>query len=752
MKKEINFFEYAENNLDALLTIIIPYRQNFHYNMIERISYRREYDSNISNKITFLVVDDGSDIIASNNAKMICKLNKFNYLYINSREDNFSLARSRNVGAMYAKTNYIAYEDIDLCPYDGYYNDLLQEIENHLNDSDDDFISIPVIYLTDRYSQEYLKNPINKRKEFIQRLYQGDNNWYLFIMPASSVIIINRYYYLTIGGQNEKFNGWGLEDLEFAYRITRLSKKFHSPTNYKKLITSPFSRQFDYNGWRVQYRLHGELCYRKNIILFHIYHPIDNEWRNKEEHKNNEKLFMQCIEDFEKRGHYLPCLPDIHQGKTLLFGKGCFIYSRNLIPYWGDIYIHGYEYFDDVDILEYIKINRINRVVFTNPYANEKRTKIYNIIRKSNINYFVVERGALRDSVYIDPTGFCSESTMYNISYWDHEISDDKKQLVYQYIKEEKNLDLSLEKQNNRIGKRILMDRYNIPAGKKILFIPLQSRNDTVTTIFAGDIGNYDNFINLINDVAKNISKEWIILVKKHPLSDVNEPIKNVIFANDVNIKDLIDIADYILLMNSGVGVLSLLYNKPVLYTSKVFYAHDKMNIKVTTCDEVISVLENGFVPNRDTTIRFIAYLIDGFYSFGKMITYEKQRGDMGRLSITKDIDYYDINIDLNNFLYKNINKKCIDYYSPLYDPFIFSISQRRKQSKISKTSDAIKDSHNNMYQKNNNSSDYKSKKNSNIKIYRLLKKLINNPYLFFNDSKHTPLRIFRFLFLNRNN
>ena len=734
MKYQIEFFEYAPKNPNSILTVIVTYRQNLHYNMIERINYRKKYDLQVSNKINFMIVDDGSSLSDADRTKKICKLNNFDFLYIDSREDYFSPGRARNIGAQYAKTKYIVHEDIDLCPYDGYYNSILSEIEsNDLCNNDDDFISIPVVYLTDISSHEYLNNPIQKRKEFIRRLLLGENDWYIFFMPASSVIIINRYYYLTIGGYNEEFSGWGLEDLEYAFRITRLSKKFHTPANYKKLIGGTFSRQFDYCGWRSQFRLHGELCNRKNIILFHIYHPIDTVWRNRKRHINNKNLFLQCIEQFENEGHYLPVLPDIHQGRSLIFGKGCFIYSRNILPYWGNIYIHGYEYFDHVDILEYIKINNINRVVFTNPYANKKRTKIYNIIKNSNINFFVVERGALRDSMFIDPTGFCSESSMYNQKYWDYEISENKKQLVYEYIKEEKNCDVSLEKQSFRIGKRHLMDRLNIPEGKKILFVPLQSRSDTVTTIFAGDIGNYDNFIKLVNDVARNITSEWVILVKKHPLSDADEHIENVIFVNDINIKDLIDISDYILLMNSGVGVLSLLWNKPVLYASKVFYAHDKLNIKVNTYSDVISILEQGFTPDRDISLRFIAYLIDRFYSFGKMTTYEKQYNNNSRLTITQNIDYYNININLNNVFYKNINKKCIEFNSPLYDPFIFSISQKDKNCKIQTTSYTAKKHH----------------KGKN-KIYRLFRKLINNPYTFCSDSKYAIVRIFRFLFINK--
>lgn len=707
------FYKYEKNTDNAILTVIITYRTNIYYDMFERIKYRKKYDKNISNKISFLIVDDGSSTTDSDTAKEICKQNNFNYLYIDSQDKPFSPSRSRNIGAQYANTKYIVHEDIDLCPYNGYYNTLLQEIEDSdLINNNDDFITVPVAYLTDIASQEYLKNPIEKRKEFLNDLMHGKTDWYEFFMPASSVIIIARHYYLSIGGYNENFRGWGLEDLEFAFRITRLAKKFHTPHDYKKLITTNFSRQFDYCGWRAQFRLHGELFNRKGIILFHIKHPIDRTWRNKNKHSNNEKLFQQCIELFETKGHYLPCLPDIHQGRSLIFGKGCFVYSRYLRPIWGDIHIQPYEHFNDVNVLDYIKENNISRVVFTNPYANDARIKIYNIIRKANIQYFVVERGALRDSIYIDHTGFCCESHLYHEKYWNHELSKEEKEYVYRYIREEKDCDNSLERQNSRIERRLLMDKLNIPSGKKILFIPLQSRSDTTTTLFAGDIGSYDNFIQLVNDVAHNISSEWIVLVKKHPLSDVDEEIKGVTFVNEINIKDLIEISDYILLMNSGVGLLALLWNRPVLYTSSAFYANEKLNIKVHSYEDVINALNSGFLPDKEVCLRFIHYLIHDFYSFGKMKTYEKKYTDNARLTITKDIEYYNINMNASNIFCKDTDKVCMNFKSPLYDRFIFSISLRK------------------------NSSSEQNKINNHSKVRRLFLKLLNNPYKFFNDSK----------------
>ena len=80
MKYQIEFFEYAPKNPNSILTVIVTYRQNLHYNMIERINYRKKYDLQVSNKINFMIVDDGSSLSDADRTKKICKLNNFDFV------------------------------------------------------------------------------------------------------------------------------------------------------------------------------------------------------------------------------------------------------------------------------------------------------------------------------------------------------------------------------------------------------------------------------------------------------------------------------------------------------------------------------------------------------------------------------------------------------------------------------------------------------------------------------------------------
>lgn len=671
MKHDVQFYKFSATK-NARLTSIITLRTVSHYDMIERLNYRL-YDLTCPESIHFLVVDDGSRSEDSARLKSLCEQYQFDFLRIESSHDYFCAGRARNLGAAYAQTEYIVHEDIDLVPYTGYYQALIDEIDiQGLAQCSADFFSVPVVYLKEQATKEFFDTESQMRKNlFLNYLLEGRNEYFDFYMPASSVIVLNRYYYLSIGGYNEAFKSWGLEDLEYAYRLTRSAKKYHTPTDFKKLVTSPqFAHQYNYEGWRTQFRLHGESIGRKGIILFHAHHPIDRSWRNHAKHSNNKALFENCVSRFETEGHYLSPISDPYQGKSLIFGKGCFAYNRALLPHWGILDIKGYEHFEHINIKKYIEHNHIDRVIFTNPYANWNRTNIYNQIKEMGCPFYVVERGALRDSMFVDSTGFCSESSLYQEQYWDKPISVKDQQKVSDYIKDEINCSNSLEKQNERMGGQRLLNELMIPSSKKIIFVPLQSRSDTTTNYFAGDIGSFDNFINLIRELAQRINYDWQIVVKKHPLSNIKENINGVIFADDKNIKDLIEISDYVLLMNSGVGVMSLMWNKPVIYTATAFYASDRLNRKAVTASDVLEIIDSGFKPDFNDSIKFLSYLINDFYSFGTMQVYEKKYTNSANLTITDKVDYYQVNIDGKNLCRFDGDKQKVAYISPLYDTF----------------------------------------------------------------------------------
>lgn len=629
------------------LTVIIAIRSCNTRDIIERLSY--VFHDNLldkcKGKIRFMVVDDGSEQKEKEKIKKKVDELGFDYLYISSTETPISMGRARNVGAKYAKSTYIMFMDVDLVPYDGFFYELLNEIKvQKLETFANDFIMVGVIYLTKKGIKQFFKQNSDIRKNTaINWLLSNNEELIEKFSTGTSACLYNRDIFLARGGHDELFEEWGFEDLEFNLRMIRKSSKFPLPriicNDYKN-----FSQIVEYKGWKSIYRLFGDITFQKGIILFHSWHEVDKASPYiKEGTKNNSLLFQQRCKSYHSKKYELPPLSDPYEGKTLLFSKtNPFIWNYDILSRLGVIHYLDEGSLTESSLIKYIMENNIDRVLFHNPYASKQRLGLYKAVKSKNIPYIIAERGALSDSVFFDKNGFNAESSSYDPIYWDKKLTQEQYKQVSDYINQEKTSSVSLEKQTDRMNLSILYSELDIPVDKKILFVPLQRPSDTVIKYFSGNLLNYDEFISLVQEVANHVSSDWRIVVKKHPLEDELHEIDGVLYSN-ANIKDLIEISDSVLLVNSGVGILSLLWEKPVMYAGDVFYGDDRINNKVDSYQEVLTLLNSGFKCDHETVYRFLYYLIEEFYSFGKFTTFEKDWKDGGRMTHTQDIDFYQI-------------------------------------------------------------------------------------------------------------
>jgi len=705
-------------SLYSIISVIVPIRISTSHNVFDRLIYILGDISLDRTKIDFIIIDDGSSENYSNRILTLCKEYSYTYIYISSSSLPFSIARCRNIGAMYAKTKYIMFMDIDLYPYDGFYNDLINEISiQKLSDNANEFIMIGVIYLTKKASKSFFLLDIKIQKNFIiQKLLENDIEYIEKFSTGTSACLYNRYSYLGHGGNDEEFEGWGYEDLEYNLRMIRTRGKFPLPKDFS-LDYKNFRMINEYKGWKSVYRLFGDITFQKGIVLTHIWHEVNQKNDYMKGKEKNRRLFEKKVDDFIRLKKEPEALPCMNSGKTLLFTKtNPFVYNRKTLPLFGKIYYVEEDIFDENSILEYLKTNEIDKVLMFNPYGSEHRLKLYRALKAKSIDIIVVERGALRDSVFYDWNGFNAESTSYQKELWDFSLSWDQYKQVDKYIQNEKKLDISLEKQKKLIGKNKLKQILNISSSKKILFVPMQRPSDSVIKYFMGKFGAYTDFCNLVQDTIDKLNDEWVVVIKKHPLEDKQILFHNVVYS-DANIKDLLEMCNTILLINSGVGVLAMLWNKPVLYCGLVFYSDDRINKKVKNVEDVISVLESDFKPDKETIYRFLYYLLEKFYSFGKFETKEVPWEDTGRMTVTSGIDFYKIqNITTETLNFKNIGENYITKESILFDRY-HSISFDDKK--------------------------YRAEAKFKNKMNRLIKKFKNSPERYFKESRFFVLRIF---------
>lgn len=607
--------------MNTILTVLIPVRTTENYDIVERLNFKRK-DPSANNAVEFIVIDDGSNSEGAKALKEEADRLGYKYLRIDSEDKFFSLARARNYGAQHANGKYLLIEDVDFAPYQGFYSDIIEEIALwELDQKQEDFFSIPAIWLTKEMSEEYLAcNTKAVAKKIIQKYLEFDTRYFEFGVPCGSTLVVSKHHYLSIGGQNERFERWGFEDHEFANRLLRFSVKFPNPVNSTKYLPTQFDEYVNYEGFRSRYRLHGDLVASKGIYTFHINHPISTQFRSPQIREANRLIFEECRAKMDQDPYYLGSLDNLASSeRTLLSSNNPFIFNNEIWPLLGRVYFYDDGVHSVEEYLDFIAKNKITRVLMQNPYKNEKQLEIYKALRKEGIRCIVAERGALPESIYFDETGFCCESANYTPDKWDRELTTEERENVLEYIKNFKSSGRALEAQAAPIGGEALKKKLNIKH-LKILFVPFQTRTDATVRYFAGKIGTYDNFLNLVREVANKLPKDWVLCYKNHPIEPEKHEISNAICLDNYHINDILEASSGVLLMNSGCGILSMLYGVPVLHCAQAQYDNEKLNRYISSTQEVLDFCAAPFTIKEEDCLKFIHYLVFEFYSFAENI------------------------------------------------------------------------------------------------------------------------------------
>lgn len=337
--------------------------------------------------------------------------------------------------------------------------------------------------------------------------------------------------------------------------------------------------------------------------------------------------------------------------KVLILAKRDFplFYGTNVFQeiFTNSVYKPLSDFKDVKNFYWYIKAFCIDHVIVNNPYISDRFHEFYLAAKALGIKVTTFDRGALPDSWFFDSYGFNGSSDAYLPFNWEHvELDSAKSSSTLSYIESITKTDISLESQNPRKSVDEIKKNAGIDKNKKILFIPFQRPNDTVVKYFSKNVNGMSGFVDLVNEVAKKINtKEWLIVAKKHPL-EVDRPLAHVKFLDDVHINDLLQMSDATFQINSGVGLLSLLFGKPTFVCGESFYVHEGLANEIKAAEDLLEKLQEikARSPDQETLLKFIHFLKNDFYSFGKAKGYLREEKN-GELSpITKGIDFYSFN------------------------------------------------------------------------------------------------------------
>lgn len=216
-----------------------------------------------SDKFEVIIIDDGSSPKIDLTSVEVGGLD-FQYHYL-ERCSASSRSRARNLGALKAKYEYLVFLDGD-----------------HL--VEDNFLEVYSKYFS------YLKNkkcvlgsrrltPVNKRRIILSTIEKNESlsktkfihftpdirlsmikkfgvstisgfagRWHLF---WSCNFVIEKTAYVEANGFDENFKGWGMEDVEFGYRLIKLGIEYELIDNYIwHLAAPPTPKDHDkYSSW-----------------------------------------------------------------------------------------------------------------------------------------------------------------------------------------------------------------------------------------------------------------------------------------------------------------------------------------------------------------------------------------------------------------------------------------------------------------------------------------------------------------------
>ncbi len=668
------FISKAENIPDEkFLTVILPTRIHpGRLEVLERLEYFR-MDRRVPESVGFLVVDDGSEATEAGKLRERCRELGIGYVGLDTDGREFSVGRCRNAGAMVAKSPCVLMQDVDLMPWDGFYQKLLREMEiQGLPEDWRAFLMVPYVYLTAEGTERFLKCASEERLQRFQHAALAGNAWLVEkVSTGTSANVYSRHWYLSRGGNCAEFEGWGYEDQEFNARLLRHWGIFPEPREWSREQYN-FNSVVKYRTWKSSYRLLGDLLFQKGIVFFHAWHPVAEETNYRMRADANRAVFLRRLEEFEKKGTEPPPLPDWNRGRTLLMRKNAFTCARDIQPLWGEILEPDAALLEGaIGLREWVAREKIDRVVFHNPYANDSMLRLYREAREAGIPYLVAERGALPGSCFFDPEGFLVDGGSYAAERWDRPLEPEERDRILSELKEMRENNAALEDQAPRVGAPALREELGLSDGEKVLFLCLQRPGDSVTRNFCGPIGSYAAYISMMEEVACGLPEGWRLVVKKHPLEDTAFDFPRVVYTNEAHVHDLLELCDAVATFNSGVGVLAMAWGKPTILSGHAYYAHTELNRMVTTSEDLLRELRSLAPPDREKALRFFHYLVFGFYSFGAFATKPVRMPDGSRMTATTDILYTRIRVPgLPAMAGRNPGGQKIGWESPLFDRY----------------------------------------------------------------------------------
>ena len=707
----------------------------------------------------FLIVDFGSQSPYCSQVEKTCVEAGADYIYVDDK-DTFSLAKSRNIAALSAKTDLILFNDVDVIFEKNVFATLAALANcNQLEVSPRRFVMFPVYHLTKWITEELWGLDDSEKDNYLKMItYKGVGanfgNYFQLVAPYSNVFLIHKKFFELSGGYCDLFRGHGSEDFEYLIRLGLLSSNIPCPQDLSTDSHGPLKPEFwedvsDYSGFRKYTEALTIASEIMGLKCYHMFHQSPSEkgyWTQKNDWKRQN--FNRIISVYYPRIEKILEQDYIARPKKAL----CIFSDSKQWGYFLPLRLFGYSLTvlsgkDDSRISdEYIKLgkNEYDRVFIFNPYmrSHDKYSDLLKIAKSNGINVTVIERGGLPNSIYYADEVVYGDPVYHNIG-----------KLLETY--EVKNEPQSRSLINKiRSGKSFLenQDKYedswkklsDLRAKKVRIFVPLQMPQDMAVTRFTEGYSSYPEFLKGLSEAIKS-NPDFIFVIKKHPLSGENiEEFSSsnvVLFADNTNIHAIINSCNYTILYNSGVGLISCIHDKPTFNIGNAYYSSENaLSNKCRNFAEAIEKIKHKqyHQPGDYNIVTYIDWLINCKYSWFHASDVVRDFGD--RKSHGYDnicVDKINLDGEIKNIgngleTFKITERSYLNHRVNMYH-------SKNSSAKIASTEK--KDTILNKIEVKTNSVVCDDRRR------RLIRKFKNNPYQYCADSRNPIVRICRIFF-----
>jgi len=283
----------------------------------------------------------------------------------------FNPARARNVAVKHASAEYLFLHDVDLLYSVEFYDYLILEVDKLRSRGFQSFAMLPCLYLTSEGTNK-LQSNILDYENLKQSYLKGESAYVSHLAACSSALLMQRAYYLELGGMDESFEGHGCEDFDLIHKLVMNQPLSKIEDDYYDDFVTQFPA--DYRGFR-KYMLYYSLPYLFTpLYLVHLHHdrPLMNFFYFNR--RNNEKKLQENMKRYTSaKGGEEKGLQPIDNFIHSLMGKSSF----NV-----EVFPGLFKYKDGVDGRKGTITSKFRKLIMR-PDRFIKDSKIYKILFNS---------------------------------------------------------------------------------------------------------------------------------------------------------------------------------------------------------------------------------------------------------------------------------------------------------------------------------------------------------------------------------